>query len=141
MSKRDDQILADELARLGGSSLIGWVAKFLSTDIYEISFEIAVQPASIVSIVTSILDTEGELLGTEEISNIFEVEGLVGSGFHNMNPTLVNISIAALSDLQTHVKIQGKAKEGLIKQYAGKKAAQRVAHLLLDQLNTERLPG
>jgi hypothetical protein len=134
MPKNDDQILADELTRLGGSVLTYCVAKFLPTNIYEISFEVAIQPTSAISAATNILSVEGKLLSTEEISNIFEVKGLVGAGVLNMNPALVSISIASLPFPQTHIRIQGKAKEGLIKQYAGKKAALKVAHLLLDQL-------
>src|SRR5258708_1897056 len=38
---------------------------------------------------------------------------MVGAGFLNMNPALVNISIAVTPYLQTHIQIQGKAKEEL----------------------------
>src|SRR5258708_37745143 len=115
MAKNDDQILADELARLGGSVLTKFVAKFLPNDTYEISFEMAIQPASAVSVATSILHAEGQLLNTEDISTVSEVKGLVGAGFRNMNPALVSISATAMPHSQTHITIQGKAKEGLIK--------------------------
>ena len=134
MSKNDDQTLAEELSRLGGSVLKKSVAKSLSNDTYEISFEMAIPKSSVVSVATSILNAEGKLLSTEEISSMSRVNGLIGAGILNLNPALVNISITAISHSQTHIRIQGKAKEGLIKQYAGKKAAQRVAHLLLGRL-------
>ncbi|HEU5384045.1 MAG TPA: hypothetical protein VFV38_52290 [Ktedonobacteraceae bacterium] len=134
MSKNDEQILANELARLGGSVLTNGVATFLPTDTYEISFQMATQSTAVMGVAATILKTEGELLSTEEIPPLFEVKGMVGAGFLDMNPALVNISITVLSPLRAHVRIQGKAKEGLIKQHAGKKATQRVAHLLLSQL-------
>ncbi len=134
MTKNDDQILADELAHLGRSVLTKFVAGFLPNDTYEISFEMAIQPASVVSVATSILHAEGKLLSTEDISTMPKVKSLLGAGFLNMNPALVSISATAMPHSQTHITIQGKAKEDLIKQHAGKKAAQRVAHLLLGRL-------
>ncbi len=149
MSKNDDDILANELAKFGArgggigggnaGKLGGWLggqlsAKFLPNNVYEISLDVVTQPASVLSLATSVLNAEGKLLGTEEISGTFEVKGLIGAGFLNMNPAIVTVLITAVSNYQTHVTIQGKAKEGLIKQHAGEKAAERIAQQLTARL-------
>ena len=64
----------------------------------------------------------------------WQVRGVIGAGFSDLNPTLVTISISKGEGYHTHVTIQGKAKEGLIKQHAGEKAAQRIAEQLAAQV-------
>jgi|SRR5579883_2267289 len=132
-----DELLSNALGELGG---IGskWVAKFLPNDAYELSLDIAIQSDSIITISTNVLSDNGKILSTESAFGITSIKGLTGSGFFNMNPTLVTISIAEASPNQVRVLIQGIAKEGLIKQHAGKKAAQRIAQQLsakLDELS------
>jgi hypothetical protein len=58
------------------------------------------------------------------------VVGIVGAGVLDMNPTLVIVTITGVaSDASghSHVAIRAVAKEGLIKQRAGEKAARRIA--------------
>ena len=55
------------------------------------------------------------------------VRGIVGSGAMNLNPTVITVTISAASAGGTAVHIRGAAKEGLIKQRAGHKAAERFA--------------
>jgi hypothetical protein len=136
MTENDDQLLVDEIARMGTSalarSLIRFVAKCLPNDTYEVSLKTAAPPRSVVSVATHLLSTEGKYLRTEEQADVFSVKGFIGAGALGMNPTLVNIVITSLPHTPTHILIQGKAKEGLIRQHAGQKAAQRLADLLLN---------
>lgn len=138
ITENDDQILVDEIARMGTSVLarffIRFVAKCLPNDTYEVSLEIAASPLSVVSVATRLLSTEGRYLCMEEQAEVLRIKGLIGAGALAMNLTLVNITITSLSHTPTHILIQGKAKEGLIRQYAGRKAAQRIANLLLNQV-------
>jgi hypothetical protein len=56
---------------------------------------------------------------------------VIGSGFMNMNPAVVTVEVVPTSDDLSKVSIRGVAKEGLIKQRAGEKAARRIGDLLL----------
>jgi hypothetical protein len=58
------------------------------------------------------------------------MRALLGSGFLNLNPALVTIIVSRRDEMTTEVTIRGVAKEGLIKQRAGQKAAERVAAAL-----------
>jgi hypothetical protein len=48
----------------------------------------------------------------------------------NLNPAVVTVWIVEPAPDQVAIRIRGTAKEGLIKQHAGEKAAQRVAQEL-----------
>ena len=164
MPKNDDDILADEIGkwgakgarigasiekRIGGASIgrIGetagalggalggrFGAKLLPTDTRENSFDVAARPASVLSAATGILNAEGKLLSTEETSGSFAVKGLTHAGFFKLNPAIVIVSIMAVSEHKTRIRIQSKAKEGLIKQHTAEQALQRVTQLLKDRL-------
>ena len=60
-----------------------------------------------------------------------QVVGIVGAGAGNLNPAVVTVTIRAAGQGSTLV-VRGAAKEGLIKQHAGGKAARRVAEALAD---------
>jgi hypothetical protein len=55
---------------------------------------------------------------------------MVGSGSMNLNPTVVTVTLTEAGPSTIAAQIRGVAKEGLIKQRAGRKAAERVAGLL-----------
>jgi hypothetical protein len=55
---------------------------------------------------------------------------IVGSGFLNMNPTLVRINIDPIGDKVSKVLIYGSAKEGLIKSKSGEKAVKKISAIL-----------
>ena len=70
MSKKDNDILVDEMGELGG--LVGglgakWAARLLPNNTYEISCQLAAEPASVLAAVTNILNTEGKPLGSQEL--------------------------------------------------------------------------
>jgi len=66
----------------------------------------------------------------ETTENRATIRALLGSGFLNLNPALVTITVSRRDETTTEVTIRGVAKEGLIKQRAGQKAAERVAAAL-----------
>jgi hypothetical protein len=55
------------------------------------------------------------------------VRGVLGAGAMNLNPAVVTVTMTSAGQGATMLRIRGAAKEGLIKQRAGEKAAQRVA--------------
>jgi hypothetical protein len=48
----------------------------------------------------------------------------------NLNPAVITVSMPSAADRSTILHIRGAAKEGLIKQHAGEKAAKRFEALL-----------
>jgi hypothetical protein len=145
MSKSDDDILASEIGKAGalggkigggqagalGGRLGGqWVAKLLPNDTYEISNDVVAELTTVISTITNLLNNKGKLLGTQETSGIFEIKGLVGSGFFNMNPAILTIWIKQETQKKVQITIRGTAKEGLIKQHTAEKAVLMVAQYL-----------
>ena len=55
---------------------------------------------------------------------------VVGSGFFRLKPTLVQVEITEEEEGRCTLRIQGAAKEGLIKQRSAQKAVDRVAEAL-----------
>ena len=53
------------------------------------------------------------------------VVGVVGGGFLNLNPTVIEVRITALAE-GWHASLTGTAKEGLIRQATAEKAVRRV---------------
>jgi hypothetical protein len=124
--------LKNELNKAGGRLGAEFAAKRLPNDTFEMSTDITADPISIVSIITNILNNAGKLLDTREQSGTFEAKAVVGSGFRNMNPAVVTVTMNPISSGQVHIVVQGTAKEGLIKQHAGEKAARLIAQSLVD---------
>lgn len=58
------------------------------------------------------------------------VRGVVGAGAMNLNPAVITVTMTSATEGSTIVHIRGAAKEGLINQRAGEKAAKRLASLL-----------
>lgn len=109
-------------------------ALFLPYNEFRLSLDTATNLRFVMEITTDILTKEGELLDPQVSSEIFEAKALIGSGFFNMNPALVTVEIYQISSNQTHITIRGVAKEGLIKQRAGEKAARLIAQRLTEAL-------
>lgn len=140
MSQHDNKILNREFGKFMGKFGVrpngqlgaGLAALFLPYNELQLSLDVTTNPRFVMKIATDILAKEGELLDPQASSEISEVKALIGSGFFNMNPALVTVQIHQLSSNQTHITIRGVAKEGLIKQRAGEKAARLVAQRLTE---------
>ena len=103
-------------------------ARRLRKDVFEVDLVVNMSPAvaadrarEVISELGDVLDLEssGEEPGTQ-------VVGIVGSGAANLNPAVVTVTIRASAE-GSRLVIRGAAKEGLIKQRAGERAAKRVA--------------
>jgi hypothetical protein len=123
----EDEILAAELGKLGGRGA-GAVGRRLRKDVHEIEMTVAEPPDDVLVRVVSLITSGGVVVaqtGLDDGKAI--VRGIVGSGAMNLNPTVITVTISAASAGGTAVHIRGAAKEGLIKQRAGHKAAERFA--------------
>jgi hypothetical protein len=134
----DDEILAREMAKIGilggplgplGSYL---AAKVIGNDTFDFTFDLQAPPRDVLTTAYVILQQVGrirnEVLKPEDPPTIV---GIVGSGILNLNPALVKIVVVPSVHKATSVYIRGTAKEGLIKQHAGREAAKRIGDLLI----------
>ncbi len=126
---RDDDILADELGKINPGGRLG--ARLIGNDTYEISLVLAMPFATAVDHCTATLQRLGNLLDDGEVAETSaSIRAVLGSGVWNLNPAVVTIELSRADDSSTAALIRGIAKEGLIKQRAGQKAAERVAAAL-----------
>lgn len=143
MSKKqptDDDRLVDELRKLGsrqgglngvaGGLGTAWVARRLPNDTAELSAALPADLTRLTTQVVAVLTELGRVVESQEQGGVVMIKGVVGSGFMNMNPSVVTVQIEAVGEGHCAVTIRGTAKEGLIKQHAGEKAARRVAERL-----------
>ena len=143
MSRTADEILAAELKKLAiqsaksdtGAGVVRWVAHRLPTDAYKLEMQLQVSPEVALRSACEVLQDEGQLRDdVERQSSVPAVSAVIGSGFLGLNPALVTVEVTPLSDTEVNVTIFGTAKEGLIKQHAGKKAATTIAARLKERL-------
>lgn len=154
MPKSDDNILEQEIGKVGAlggklggaisgvgnlGSLAGNIggivgAKLLPTQEFEMTIKVAAHMASVVSALTGVLASDGQVLGSEPNGETVTVKGLVHSGFFNMNPAILIACVEQAGTDATTIVITGKAKEGLIKQHTAEKAARRIVDALFVRL-------
>lgn len=138
----DDDLLLDRLGALGsqgaklggGDSLAGaaaaagarWAARLLPNDTYEFAGEVSGGAAAVSAAVLNALQAEGTVQDASESAGTLRVRGVVGAGILNMNPAVVTVDIRRVAEDRSYMIVRGTAKEGLIKQHAGRNAAVRV---------------
>ncbi|CAG0928352.1 hypothetical protein TFLX_00869 [Thermoflexales bacterium] len=138
MPESEDEILARELAKiggmtggLGGKAGAGLMGRLLPKNTFELKIEIKAVPRDVLQKAFSLLSEKGTLLEeTDTSATVPTLAAVIGSGFMNMNPAIVTVEVVPLSEGSSQVSIRGVAKEGLIKQRAGEKAARQIGDLL-----------
>jgi hypothetical protein len=131
----ENDVLTRELVERGPVVPTGaFVYKLLPYNTCELSLDVGADPASVASFAKDILEEEGHLLAAKEMPEAWQVKGVVGVGWGDMNVAIVTISISKSETNHTHITIQGKSKEYLIRQHGGEKAAQKIAQQLKAQL-------
>ena len=145
MPRDPNEILAAELKKLAvktskkktGAELVSWVAKKLPNDAFQVRLHTQADPESVLKAACDVLREEGRIEEDVETSaDAASISGIVGSGFLGMNPALVTVYVIPGDDEAADVIVAGVAKEGLIKQRGGEKAAKSIAARL-----TKRLAG
>lgn len=127
MSFDEDELLARALAGLGGKGAERG-ARRLRKDVLEVDLVVSMSPQAAEDRARQVISQHGSVLNLESIGEDpgTQVIGIVGSGIARLNPAVVTVTIRATED-GSQLVIRGAAKEGLIKQRAGEKAARLVA--------------
>ena len=139
-------LLGEELAEQTGADVERWLksgaagrgtqsgarlgARFTKVDHFELELDLPEPPDTALRKAHGVLEEEGDLrdLG-EDGAREQVVSAVVPSGWWNMNPALVTVAVAPQQQ-RTRVRVGAYALEGLLKQRAARKAANRIAELL-----------
>ena len=137
MSFDEDELLVRAVGDVGGLINAGGrrgaerSARKLRKDVFEVELVVSMSLQAAAERARKVISQQGsvvDLEGTSEDPGT-QVVGIVGSGAANLNPAVVTVTIRASSE-GSRLVIRGAAKEGLIKQRAGEKAAKRIATAL-----------
>ncbi len=143
MSLSSDEILAAELKKLAikstgkktGAGLVSWVAGKMPSNACRLELHFEQDPETVLRRAVDLLDEQGEIRHDVEFdSDHPTVSAVIGSGFLGLNPAVVILEMIPQGESGTCVTVFGLAKEGLIKQRAGEKAARKIADLLSSRL-------
>ena len=143
MAKDPNEILAAELKKLAvktakketGAEAVSWVAKRLPNDAFQVRLQTQVDPESVLKAASAVLREEGRIEEDVETSpDTASISGIIGSGFLGLNPALVTVHVIPGDEDVVDVIVAGIAKEGLIKQRGGEKAAKAIADRLTQRL-------
>ncbi|MFF5082728.1 hypothetical protein ACFY36_37285 [Actinoplanes sp. NPDC000266] len=106
----------------GAAAGARFAARRMRADIFETTVELPLSLPDAGELTGRTLDA----LGTRTA----ESQAVMGSGAMNMNPAVVTVTLRE-QDGTVVATVRGVAKEGLIRQRAGQKAARRVAEQLV----------
>ncbi|WP_305783259.1 hypothetical protein [Symbioplanes lichenis] len=125
----ENELLVAGLFALGESTKrgAGWGARFaarrIRADIFETAVELPLSLPAARELVGRTLDAVG--------ARTAEAQAVLGSGALNLNPAVVTVVLRDRAEGVVVATVRGVAKEGLIPQRAGRKAARRVVEHLI----------
>jgi hypothetical protein len=133
MTFDEDELLSRAVGDVGGRVSPGGRrgaekgARRVRKDVFEVELVVSMPPQAAADKAEQVLSEHGSVLELDGNGGDpdRQVAGIVGSGVANLNPAVVTVTIQAAS-AGTRLVIRGAAKEGLIKQRAGEKAAKRI---------------
>ncbi|MHB9861696.1 hypothetical protein [Streptomyces sp. YIM S03343] len=130
MQQTEEELLAEALGQITRGK---FVSRFLKHDIGEfdrelpLSFDLAVERTrSVLAQLTGGADPELAEARSEQVT----LRVVAGGGYLNMNPVVVTVVATRSGERTTILHVRAIAKEGLVKQRAGQKTAERIARLL-----------
>lgn len=111
----------------GGRKGARWAAKLLREDRCELTLDVPVAAEEAMRAASQVLAEEGEPVEVSlpELGHP-EAWAILESGLGGMNPAVMRVAVHAVDEGHCRVTVTGVAKEGLIKQHGGRKAAKRV---------------
>lgn len=124
-----DEVLAVELGKLGGFGA-AWVSKRLPAEEFAATCNLNQSVDSVVALIEQLL---GSPMEVDDKGRRF-VSFVVGSGYLDLNPTVVSVMASELETGQCQLEVQSRAKEGIIKQQTARKAALKVIAKLQEHL-------
>lgn len=128
---RSGRLTGELLAARGGRLGARLAARLLPEDVHVIELVLALPPDEALALAGRVLSSLGEPVDETRIGDdMHELRAVVGSGALNLNPAIVTLRLVATTSTSTTIWVRGMAKEGLIRQRAGRKAAERVAAYL-----------
>jgi hypothetical protein len=126
----ESDLLINGLSALGGGAGAhgaAFAAKRMRADVFETGLTLDAPMTEAVGRVRDALAELGTPIDEEAAGDTCRLRAMIGAGGMNLNPTVVTVSLTGAGTAATTARIRGVAKEGLIKQRAGRKAAERVA--------------
>jgi hypothetical protein len=142
-SDEEERILIDRLGwlawrwgRLFGNASGGRLgarlaARLLPENVHEIELVLGLPPDDALAMARRVLASLGEPVDDNRVApDEYKLCAVLGSGALNLNPAVVTLQLVATTWASTTIRVRGVAKEGLIPQRAGRKAAERVAAAL-----------
>jgi hypothetical protein len=110
-------------------------ARRLRKDVLEIDLVVSMSPRQAAGRARQVIGQYGRVLNSEDPvdDSGVQVIGIMGSGAASLNPAVVTVTIRA-SEWGSRLVIRGEAKEGLIKQRAGAKAAKLAADAIAPEV-------
>lgn len=118
----------------GGGFGARFTAKRLKKNVGEVDITLAMPRSVCAERVRGTLSGAGQLIDEDaDESGSSTVRAIVGTGLGGLNPVVVTVSLTSDGADSTSVRVRGAAKEGLIKQRAGEKAAGAIAEQLVRQ--------
>jgi hypothetical protein len=143
VSQEEEKILVNRVGRLGrrsgrlGGGLWGasggrlgaqFAVRLLPHDVHEILLVLPLPPDEALALARCVLASLSEPTDeAQPVDKKHELRAVVGSGALDLNPAVVTLQLLATTSASTTIRVRGVAKEGLIRQRAGREAAERVA--------------
>jgi len=121
------------LSSLAGAAGAQWAANKLPSIEYKDSMSKQCTVESVIETALSVIANMPnfiELINIRCDNTVPYLAALVGSGFGNMNPTIICIEFIPSDDKNTTLYLSATAKEGLIKQKSAEKAVKNLKILL-----------
>jgi hypothetical protein len=131
MRQPEDKVLAEALGRInpGGK----FAARFLKNDVGEfdrelpLTFDLALDRAhTMLAQLSGGMNPEVLETGVDRVT----LRVITGGGALGMNPVVVTVDATRSGEGTTTLHVRAVAKEGLVKQRAGQKVAERIAAVL-----------
>jgi hypothetical protein len=125
------KLFARELGKPGIFG-VGLAYRILPLVQFQQQVTVSRDAGTVLTELASYLATKGDVEedGESNTSEFLRIFVVLGSGFLNMNPTIVYVEVTDARDNSCTILVTGAAKEGLIKQRSAKKAVNRVMRFL-----------
>ncbi len=127
----EDMTLIDHVGAVaegvgGGGRAARFVARRLRKDVLEIRLGTDLAPEAATALAQQVLEGCGLPLATVAVPGGHAVRGVMATGFAGANPAVATLTVTPADDGGSTVLVRGAAKEGLIKQHGGRRAAEEL---------------